>query len=204
MLSLSVQRRPALSAVQSPVPLGLREGPLQLLFHLGLECASATRVLAWLSLGQPAPPGRPHPLLQASPEQKGGTCSLVEGGRAQRRCQSRNPPWERGGGRGVTPGEGSVVSIHTPHRCQIPVATGRGRRGLQGCQGGRSLLPTLRGPRGRLLPLGVHMDVWILLQADSLLPGKRGALEPTRPPRPQADRQAGRLPHSCNTPIGMW
>lgn len=49
----------------------------------------------------------------------------------------------------------------------------------------------LRGPRGRLLPLGVHMDVWILLQAaDSLLPGKRGALEPTHPPRPQADRQA--------------
>ena len=49
----------------------------------------------------------------------------------------------------------------------------------------------LRGPGGRLLPLGVHMDVWILLQAaDSLLPGKRGALEPTHPPRPQADRQA--------------
>lgn len=133
-------------------------------------------------------PAAPRPSLQASPEQKGGHLLLGGGGQGPETVSEQETPPGGSGGWGMAPGEGSVVSIHTPHRCQIPVATGRGRRGLQGCQGGSSLLPTLRGSRGRLLPLGVHMDMWILLQADSLLPGKRGALEPTAAP----GRQAGR------------
>ena len=48
---------------------------------------------------------------------------------------------------------------------------------------------------GRLLPLGLHMDLWISLQADSPLRRKRGSPEPTHPPRPQA----GCLSHTCNT-----
>ena len=203
MLSLSVQRRPALSAVQSPVPLGLREGPLQLLFHLGLECASATRVLAWLSLGQPALPSRPHPLLQASPEQKRGTCSLVEGGRAQRQCQSRNPAlgarWGEGGDSRVRHRSLCPHPPSKPDSCSHREGAKRAAR----VSGRQEPAPHAQGARGAPPAFGgAHGRVDFAASSRQPAPweeGRPGAHPPTAAPGRQAGQ--GLRHHSHGTSL---
>lgn len=162
---------------------GLREHRLQLLlFRLCPKCASATRDQAWLSLG--------HPPLQASPEQKEGICSLLEGAGPRDSVRAGKPP---GGSReGGNDSRGRQCGL-CPHPASIPDSSVASQRAA-GASGRREPAPHAEGAREGASFLWGCTRICGFCCKQTAHSGGRGA--PRSPPTHRGPRQA-----VCPTPV---